>query len=217
MTVDLQERLTHDIVRLVVDGTANLRVFCSDVGNQGLEAIRFSTDRLMLATPNDHPLDSRDSVKLSHALEFVHIGLHEGSTRLDFLRHQFRHSSYVRSLRIQVRSFEARCRIIVAGLGISVVQESAVRRHVQTMDITRLKLEDEWALRDRSVLVRDRHAMPRSVQTLIDMLVEAGTAARPSAVGYPADVSALSSVRTNGCPFGGHFGWPGWASILFEG
>lgn len=174
VTMDLQERLTHDIVRSVLDGTADLGIVSGDVGSDGLEAIRFSTDRLMLAIPSIHPLASNETVQLSETMEFEHIGLHEGSTLLDFLRRQHRRNGYDRSLRIQVRSFEAMCRIVEAGVGIGVVPESAARRHVQTMDIKLLRLTDDWAVRDRVVLIRNRNALPRSANALIDLLVLEG-------------------------------------------
>lgn len=174
VTVDLQERLTQDILRSVLDGTADLGISSGDISLPGLEAIRFSTDRLMLATPQSHPLAQHGSLRFDQTLDYEHIGLHEGSTLLDFLRRQFRRSGYDRVLRVQVRSFEAMCRMIEAGVGIGVVPESAARRHAQTMKINLLQLDDDWALRDRFVLVRDREALPRTAQSLIDLLVKAG-------------------------------------------
>ncbi len=180
LTMDLQERLTNDIVRSVVDGTADLGIVSGDIGNEDLECIRFSTDRLMLATPSNHPLNDNESVQLSETLEFEHIGLHEGSTLLDFLRRQFRRKGYDRSLRIQVRSFEAMCRLVEAGVGIGVVPESAARRHVQRMDIKLLALDDDWAIRDRFVLTRDRLALPRAADALIELLVLEGAGGGPT-------------------------------------
>lgn len=189
VTVDLQERLTNDIIHSVLDGTADLGIVSGDVENAGLEPIRFSTDRLMLAIPGDHSLADRQSVSFSETLEFEHIGLHEGSTLLDFLRRQLRRSGYDRSLRIQVRSFEAMCRIIESGVGIGIVPESAARRHIQTMKIKLLELTDAWAVRDRFVLVRDRKALPRTANALIDLLIleEAGGDIAENAVSRTKD------------------------------
>jgi len=173
VTVDLQERLTDEIIRSVLDGTADLGIISGPYGHKDLENLHFSTDRLMLAVPVGHPLAARDSLRLEATLDHEHIGLHEGSTLLDFLRRQLRRSGFDRSLRIQVRSFEAMCRLVEAGVGIGVVPESAARRHLQTMDIRLVQLEDDWAQRDRSILLRDRAALPRSAQTLIGMLIEA--------------------------------------------
>jgi DNA-binding transcriptional LysR family regulator len=64
------------------------------------------------------------------------------------------------------------CRLIEAGIG--VVPESAARRHAQTMNISMLELEDEWALRNRSVLVRNLQTLPRSAQELIEILIHTG-------------------------------------------
>ncbi|MDG2340354.1 MAG: LysR substrate-binding domain-containing protein [Paracoccaceae bacterium] len=174
VTVDLQERLTNDIVRSVVEGTADLGIISGEVENVGLEATPFSTDRLVLATPSGHALAQRKEIQFIDTLEFEHIGLHEGSTLLDFLRRQFRRNGYDRSLRIQVRSFEAMCRLIEAGVGIGVVPESAAKRHKKTMDIALLDLCDSWAVRTRSVLARDGETLPRTALALIDMLVKEG-------------------------------------------
>lgn len=180
VTIDLQERLTNDIVRSVSDGTADLGIISGEIEDFGLEAIRFSTDRLMLAVPQGHVLSRHTCVKLHDTMDFEHISLHEGSTLLDFLRRQFRRNGFDRVLRIQVRSFEAMCRVIEAGVGIGVVPESAARRHSQTMRINLLELSDDWAVRDRFVLVRNREALPGSANALINMLInaEAGGKAR---------------------------------------
>lgn len=174
VTVDLQERLTKDILRAVADGTADLGIMSGEAEPAGLEAIKFSTDRLMLAVPENHVLTRRDRVALSETLGFEHIALHEGSTLLDFLRRQMHLNGFDQILRVQVRSFEAMCRMVEAGAGVGVVPESAARRHVQTMGIELLELVDEWAVRDRFVVIRDREALPGSANALIDLLVQEG-------------------------------------------
>jgi DNA-binding transcriptional LysR family regulator len=171
VTVDLQERLTRDIIRSVSDGTSDLGIISGDPKTDNLQVIPFSTDKLVLATAANHPLSNSKDLMLADTLAFEHISLHDGSTLLDFLRQQFRRSGYDKHLRLQVRSFEAMCRLIEAGVGIGVVPESAANRHKATMDISLLNLCDSWAIRTRSVLVRDRETLPRTVDTLIDMLV----------------------------------------------
>lgn len=171
VTVDLQERLTRDIIRSVSDGKSDLGIISGDPKTDNLQVIPFSTDKLVLATAANHPLSKSKDLMFADTLAFEHISLHDGSTLLDFLRQQFRRSGYDKHLRLQVRSFEAMCRLIEAGVGIGVVPESAANRHMATMDISLLNLCDSWAIRTRSVLVRDRETLPRTVSTLIDMLV----------------------------------------------
>ncbi|MGE8359162.1 LysR family transcriptional regulator [Pseudomonas sp.] len=170
VSVDLQERLSRDIVRGVLDGAADLGIIAGPVHVRGLQVLHFSTDRLVLTVPLGHPLAERPSVSLGDTLAYQHIGLHEGSTLLSFLRDQVEKLGESLSLRIQVSSFEAICRMIEAGVGIGIIPESAAQRHSRTMQLATVALNEPWAVRERSVLVRDLDALPGSVRALIATL-----------------------------------------------
>ena len=88
VTVDLQERLTRDIVRGVLDGTTDLGVVAGPVDAPDLQTIHFSTDRLVLVAPEGHPLGEQSSVKLTDAVRYPFVTMHEGSTLVAFLREQ---------------------------------------------------------------------------------------------------------------------------------
>nr|WP_322939016.1 LysR substrate-binding domain-containing protein [Pseudomonas sp. s4] len=170
VTVDLQERLSRDIVRGVLDGAADLGIIAGPVQAPGLQVLHFSTDRLVLAVPLGHALAQRQSVSFNDTLAYQHIGLHEGSTLLSFLREQVEKLGGNLALRIQVSSFEAICRMIEGGVGIGIIPESAARRHSRTMQLAILQLDEAWAVRERSMLVRELDALPGSVRALIDRL-----------------------------------------------
>ena len=170
VTVDLQERLSRDIVRGVLDGAADLGIIAGPVQAPGLQVLHFSTDRLVLAVPLGHALAQRQSVSFADTLAYQHIGLHEGSTLLSFLREQVEKLGGNLALRIQVSSFEAICRMIEGGVGIGIIPESAARRHSRTMQLAILQLDEAWAVRERSMLVRELDALPGSVRALIDRL-----------------------------------------------
>lgn len=170
VTVDLQERLSRDIVRGVLDGAADLGIIAGPVQAPGLQVLHFSTDRLVLAVPLGHALARRPSVSFNDTLSYQHIGLHEGSTLLSFLREQVEKLGGNLALRIQVSSFEAICRMIEGGVGIGIIPESAARRHSRTMQLAILQLDEAWAVRERSMLVRELDALPSSVRALIDRL-----------------------------------------------
>jgi len=170
VSVDLQEHLSRDIVRGVLDGSTDMGIIAGPVRAQGLQVLHFSTDRLLLALPLGHPLASEQRVSLRQTLAYQHIGLHEGSTLLTFLRNQVEKLGGSLSLRIQVSSFEAVCRMIEAGVGIGIIPESAAVRHSRTMQLATVELDEPWAVRERSILVRDLEALPGSVRTLIEAL-----------------------------------------------
>ena len=170
VTVDLQERLSRDIVRGVLDGAADLGIFAGPVQAPGLQVLHFSTDRLVLAVPLGHALAQRKSVSFADTLTYRHIGLHEGSTLLSFLREQVERLGGSLALRIQVSSFEAICRMVEAGVGIGIIPESSALRHSRTMRLATLQLDEAWAVRERSMLVRELDALPGSVRALIERL-----------------------------------------------
>ena len=171
VTVDLQERLSRDIVRGVLDGSTDMGIIAGPVRAEGLQVLHFSTDRLLLAVPIGHPLAGERQVTLRQTLAYQHIGLHEGSTLLTFLRDQVEKLGGQLSLRIQVSSFEAVCRMIEAGVGIGIIPESAARRHSRTMQLALVALDEPWAVRERSILVRELDALPGSVRALIATLI----------------------------------------------
>ncbi|MBS67714.1 MAG: LysR family transcriptional regulator [Pseudomonas sp.] len=171
VTVDLQERLSRDIVRGVLDGSTDMGIIAGPVRAEGLQVLHFSTDRLLLAVPISHPLAGERQVTLRQTLAYQHIGLHEGSTLLTFLRDQVEKLGGQLSLRIQVSSFEAVCRMIEAGVGIGIIPESAARRHSRTMQLALVALDEPWAVRERSILVRELDALPGSVRALIATLI----------------------------------------------
>lgn len=171
VTVDLQERLSRDIVRGVLDGSTDMGIIAGPVEAAGLQVIHFSTDRLVLAVPVGHELALHDQVTLKQTLAYQHIGLHEGSTLLSFLRDHVERIGEHLSLRIQVSSFEAICRMVEAGVGIGVIPESAAIRHSRTMELVTVQLDETWAVRERSILVRELDALPGTVRALIATLM----------------------------------------------
>ncbi|SMF26623.1 LysR family transcriptional regulator [Pseudogulbenkiania subflava] len=175
VTVDLQERLTRDIVRSVVDGSTDLGIVSGPVPMQGLQALHFSTDRLVLVTQKGHPLSQRKKIVFADVLNYQHISMHEGSTLHAFLLELSAQHGHTLTLRIQVRSFEAMCRMIEAGVGIGILPESAAIRHRKTMKLAVIQIDEEWALRERSVLVRDMDALPGCAKALVAELMASGS------------------------------------------
>ena len=175
VTVDLQERLTRDIVRGVVDGSSDFGIVSGPVPDVGLQVLHFSTDRLVMVTPVGHPLSEKSSIAFSDTLDYEHISLHEGSTLHAFLRDLIEQHGRPLTLRIQVRSFEAMCRMIEAGVGVGLLPESAALRHRKTMRLHIVELRDEWALRERSILVRDLEALPGCARALVSELMLSGS------------------------------------------
>lgn len=168
--VDLQERLTPEIIRGVLDGTTDLGIMSGPVDVDGLEKHHFSTDRLVLAVTKDHPLATLPKIAFAEALSYDFVGLHESSTLQTFVNKLLRDANRRLRQRIQVSNFEALCRMVEAGVGIGVVPESAAIRHSKTMSIVLKEIDEPWAVRERYALTRQGAAITNYTQELIDAL-----------------------------------------------
>jgi DNA-binding transcriptional LysR family regulator len=171
VSVDLRERLSSDIVRAVGEGQTDIGIVSGSVRAQGLEVIPYREDRLVLAVPAGHALASRRSVAFSETLALPHVGLHEASAIHAFLHQIARdlHRTTLR-LRIEVGNFEAACRMVEAGVGVSILPQSAARRHRAHMDLRILQLKDDWALRKLQVVVRSFELLPSFARELVELL-----------------------------------------------
>ncbi|WFF42330.1 LysR family transcriptional regulator [Salinicola endophyticus] len=174
VTVDLQERMTSDIIRGVLDGTADMGILGIMVGMEvppRLRSLPFSRDRLVLATPWEHPLATREAVTFEDALDFPHVGLHEGSTLFHFLQVKALELGLPLPVRIQVFGFESACRMIEAGVGVGIIPESCALRYQASMKLQVRHLGDAWAYRERTLLIRDEGVLPGCAQELLDTIL----------------------------------------------
>ncbi len=174
VTVDLQERATKEVVRGILDHSADIGIVAGPVPTEGLQALSFSTDRLVLVTPENHPLNGKRAIAFIDALEFDHIGMDEGSTLHGFLIETVKQFGRKLTIRVQMRSFEAMCRMIEAGVGVGILPECAARHHQKTMHLNVIQLTDSWAIRERRILVLDMEALPTCAHALVAGLLALG-------------------------------------------
>ncbi|AVQ79873.1 MULTISPECIES: LysR family transcriptional regulator [unclassified Variovorax] len=170
INVDLQEKPNAQIPRGVLDGRADIGIVAGRVDTLGLEAIHFSTDRLVLVTSRKHRFARRRSIAFAETLDEDAIGMQQGSTLQTFLAQITDNLGKRQKLRIQLGSFDAMCRMIGSGVGIGVVPESAARRNQDSMQLALIDLSDAWCVRERYLLVRDRAALPIYAQALVETL-----------------------------------------------
>jgi DNA-binding transcriptional LysR family regulator len=172
INIDLQEKPNAEIARGVLDARADIGIVAGKVDTLGLQAIHFSTDRLVLATTKNHRFARRKKIAFAETLDEDAVGMQQGSTLQTFLGQVVDSLGKPLKLRIQLSSFDAMCRMIGAGVGVGIVPESAARRNQASMGIALIELTDAWSVRERYILVRDRDSLPRYAESLIKTLCE---------------------------------------------
>ena len=177
VTVDVQERLSDEIVALVGEGAAELGIVAGTVETEGLETIPFRTDRFVLVLVRHHALAAQPAMAFAAVLGQAFVGLDQASALQRFLAERAARMGQRLRLRVQLRSFEGVCRMVEAGLGIGVVPETTARRAAQTMAIGIVPLSDAWAARDLRLCMRSRAGLSGSARRLMEALSPAGGAA----------------------------------------
>lgn len=172
VNIDLQEKLSNEIVRAVMDGKTDIGIVAGSVRTENLQTLPYRSDSLVLVVPEGHPVADLPSMPLIDALAFDHVGLHEASALHAFLHRECEQLNKPLKVRIQVSSFESACRMIEAGVGVGVLPESAARRHARSMAIRLVPLSDPWALRSMQICVRSLDELPGFARDLIDLLSE---------------------------------------------
>ncbi|VTU29075.1 LysR substrate-binding domain-containing protein [Variovorax sp. RA8] len=190
VNVELQERQNPEIAQAVLDARADVGIVSMRMETPGLRAIHFSTDRLVLVVPKGHRLARRKRVSLAATLDESHVGMHAGSTLREHLSQVTALMGRSLHFRVELASFDAMCRMVAAGVGISVIPEISARRNLATLPIVQVELSDDWRVRDRYVLVRAGEALPAYADALIAALLRYGANARqansPDRSGNPA-------------------------------
>ena len=167
INIDLEERLSDEIVAAIADGAADIGIVAGTVETAGLEILPFRTDRFVLVVARHHPLASAERRAFAEVLDCDFVGLDRTSALQRFLSEKAERIGRRLKLRVQLRGFDAVCRLVECNVGIGVVPATTAERHAKTMAIHRIELTDEWALRKLTICVRRREDLPLYAQALV--------------------------------------------------
>src|SRR3954463_3285116 len=168
VSIDLEERLSDEIVGLIAEGVGDIGVVAGTVDARRLTTYPFRSDRFVLVVAKDHPLARRAKVEFAEVLEHDFVGLDRASAIQRFLGSKASSIGRALKLGVQLRSFDAVCRLVECNVGVGVVPASTVRRAAKSMAIKAVDLADPWALRDLTICVRDFKALAPYARQLVE-------------------------------------------------
>lgn len=182
VNIDLEERLSDEIVAAVADGAADVGIVAATVELAGLETLPFRTDRFVLVVAPQHPLAAAQCIAFAEVLDFDFIGLDAASALQRFLAAKAGRIGRRLKLRVQLRSFDALCRLVECNVGIGVVPDTTARRHAGSMSFQRIALADEWAVRNLAICVQREADLPVYARELVRHLAAPARPKDPSGV-----------------------------------
>ncbi|MFD1353472.1 LysR family transcriptional regulator [Methylorubrum suomiense] len=175
VSVDIEERTSDEIVGMVADGAADLGIVAGTVDTGRLQTFPFRHDRFVAVVAPDHPLARRTDIDFAEVLEHDLVGLDRPSALTRFLADKAARIGRPMRLRVQLRSFDAVCRLVECGVGLGIVPETTARRAKRITDIALVPLRDPWAVRDLMLCLRDLDALPPFAQDFVAHLRAVGT------------------------------------------
>src|SRR5436190_9479722 len=168
--VDLEERLSDEIVALIAEGVGDVGIVAGTVEAGGLETYPFRRDRFVLVVARDHPLAQGDKVEFGALLGHDFVGLERGSALQRFLAAKAARLGRVLRLRVQLRSFDAVCRLVACNVGIGIVPQTTARRVSNMLSMATIALSDSWALRDLRICLRVLAELPPYARQFVEHL-----------------------------------------------
>jgi DNA-binding transcriptional LysR family regulator len=132
----------------------------------------YREDRLVLVVPAGHPLARRRALAFDETLDYDFVSLSQGTSLARRLEAETEAMGRRLKLRIQVRSFDAMCQMVAAGLGVAVLPADAVRALVRSLDLRQIPLKDAWARRQLLIGVRDLDQLPHHARQLVEHLAQ---------------------------------------------
>jgi molybdate transport repressor ModE-like protein len=168
VSVDLEERLSDEIVGLIGEGVGDIGIVAGTVDTSRLVTFPFRSDRFVLVVSRDHPLARREKAAFAEVLDYDFVGLDRASALQRFLADKASRIGRPLKLRVQLRSFDGVCRLVERNAGIGIVPETTVRWAERSMAIKPVDLTDTWALRDLTICVRDVAALSPFARQLVE-------------------------------------------------
>jgi len=170
VSVDLEERLSDEIVGLIAEGVGDVGIVAGTVDVGALETHPFRSDRFVVVAAPGHPLAARARVGFAEVLEYDLVGLERSASLQRFLTGKAAREGRPLRARVQLRSFDAVCRLVEQGVGVGVVPATTAARAAKSMALAVIDLADDWAVRDLKIVVRAGETLRPYARELVESL-----------------------------------------------
>lgn len=176
VSVSLEERTSPEIALAVARGEVEVGVLAETQPGASIDLFPYRRDRLVLIVPGGHALAARARVRFAEVLGHPFVMLHAGSAIHTFTMNAAATLGRHLDVRIQVRSFEAVCRMVGAGVGIGLVPRSALPAAGLREPPVVVEMDEPWAQRDLQICVRQDTTLSGFAAALVERLREGSAA-----------------------------------------
>lgn len=168
--IDLDEQFSDHIVQGVMDGRAEIGVFAHTTQAWSLHTQVCDTHRLVVLALRSHPLARRRRVRFDEVLDHDFVGLTRGTALQEQLVAEAARANRPLRLRIQVRSYDAVCKIVAVGMGLSLIPEQVAHLMAPPLGLSVIELDEPWAQRHLLAGVRSSESLSSEAAALFELL-----------------------------------------------
>ncbi|MES2972458.1 MAG: LysR family transcriptional regulator [Pseudomonadota bacterium] len=172
--VDIEERLSSEVVRGIREGSASLGI-CWDAADLGeLQSRPYRNDHLAIVVHPSHPLAAHEALRFEQTLAYPHVSLPVASAVQLMLQRAAALVGKAVIYRVIVSNFEAALRVVRANLAVSVVPVEVAEAYARTWNLRVIPLNEPWAQRRFTLCFRDEAALAPAAQLLLAQLAQTG-------------------------------------------
>ncbi len=169
--IDLEDALSEEAARAVAAGVAELAVIGENTPCPGLQTLVCNRDELMLLMPAGHALAAGGAaVPVAAALEHDFVALGHGTSLSRQVAAAALAAGAALRIRVHVRSFDAMCRMVAAGLGLAILPRAGAMPHLAAMGLALAPLAGMPTERCLLVAMRDRAALSPAAAALVGLI-----------------------------------------------
>ncbi|TCT02762.1 LysR family transcriptional regulator [Paralcaligenes ureilyticus] len=170
--VDLEERVSLEIARGVIDGSADLGICRDFVSTGDLHTIPYRSDHFALVVHDKHPLAHRSSLPFEEAIHYEQIGLAPNAAVNVLMTRIAAQKGVELRYRTHITTFDAACRFVQAGLAVAVLPFEVVVRYSHMVGLRIIPLTDAWATRRFIICTRRTDKLSIPARRLLDHLLD---------------------------------------------
>ena len=170
IAIEMEERESTAIIKAIHENSADIGIFGTMGNTAGLATFLYRTEELVLVVPAKHALRKRRRISLAAAAQYDFVGLLRETPLAVRLDYEAKRLGQAPSVRVEVRTVEAMCRMISAGLGIGILPLVAVQPFMGVLRLHTLALTEGWATRELMLGVRDVNSLPNAAGLLLEHL-----------------------------------------------
>ena len=168
--LELEESRSGEIVQALREGDTDIGVVMDGVPREGLVSYEYRRDRLVAVVPRGHEFRARQA-PFEALLKYDLVALDSSAAMMRLISDAAARAGQPPRLRVQVKSFEAVCKLVQANMGIGVLPEAAALDFAPVMGLRLVRLTDDWADRCMYVCVRDFDSLTANGRKLVEQLV----------------------------------------------